>query len=128
MKINGCDKANRRIEMSFSRRLMSMLAVLAVSVPAVALAQGGGPSSLPSPAKAYGVICQRAPYSTSPGTPEFGDCVKALGKGTRDTVGASDAARTACRQATPPLPGDEFGACVSSTKTLVQGLKALHAH
>jgi len=93
----------------------------------VALASGG-PSSLPTPARAYGVICDRPPYDTSADNVNHGKCVKALANGVRGDETASDAARTACRQATPPLPGDEFGACVSSTKTLVQGLSALHRH
>jgi hypothetical protein len=110
-----------------SRGLTGLLAVLAISIPAVALAQGEGPSSLPGPAKAYGVICTRAPYSTQPGTADFGRCVQALAKGTKGTQTASDAALKACRQATPPLPGDQFGDCVASTKTLIRGLRALRA-
>ncbi len=54
--------------------------------------------------------------------------VTALAKGTKGTESPSDAARVACRQATPPVPGKQFGACVSSTKTLVEGLVAIRAH
>jgi hypothetical protein len=114
--------------MQLSRGFLAFVAVLAIAIPTVALAAGGGPASLPGPAKAYGVICTRDPYNTQPGTSDFSQCVKALAKGTHGTETASDAARTACRQATPPLPGDQFGNCVSTTKTLVQGLRALHNH
>ena len=113
--------------MKLSRRLVGLRAAAVVAIPAMAFAMGA-PSTLPGPAKAYGVICKRDPYNTQPGTPDFSQCVRALAKGTRGSVSASDAARVACRQATPPLPGREFGNCVSSTKTLVRGLSALHRH
>jgi hypothetical protein len=111
--------------MRISRWIVGLLAVAALAVP-VAMA-ADNPSSLPDQAKAYGVICKREPYNTKPGTPEFAKCVKALAHGTNGSASPSDAARVACRQATPPLPGVEFGKCVSSTKTLVQGLKAIRA-
>jgi hypothetical protein len=112
--------------MSLPRGVIALLVAVAVAVPAVALASNGSPSP-PTPAQAYGVICQRAPNNAKPGTPEFGKCVTALAKATKGTESPSDAARVTCRNATPPLPGDEFGACVSSTKTLVQGLRAIRA-
>jgi hypothetical protein len=110
--------------MRISRWIVGLLAVAAIAVPVAMAADQPNP---PSPAKAYGVICTRAPYNAQPGTPEFSNCVRALAKGTRGAVTADDAARVACRNATPPLPGDQFGACVSSTKTLVQGLRAIRA-
>jgi hypothetical protein len=113
--------------MRISRGLLGLVAVLAIAVPTVALASGG-PASLPGPAKAYGVICTRAPYNTTPGTSDFAECVKQLAKGTNGNETASDAARTLCRQATSPPSGRQFGECVSSTKTLVEGLRALHHH
>jgi hypothetical protein len=109
--------------MRLSRWLVGMLAAVAIAVP-VALADVG---TAPTPAQAFGVICQRPPYSTQPGTANFYNCVRGLAKGVRGTITADDAARVTCRQATPPLPGDEFGRCVSSTKTLVLGLRALRA-
>lgn len=112
--------------MKLLRKPIAGLAVLAVAVPAVALADRG-PAELPTPAKAYGVICERPPYDIPQDNKNFSDCVRALAKGVNGGESASDAARTACRQATPPLPGDEFGKCVSDTKTLVQGLRALKA-
>jgi hypothetical protein len=112
--------------MSRSRSLLGLLAVAAIAIPGAALAMGGGPNP-PSAAKAYGVICKREPYNAKPSTPEFRKCVTALAKGTKGTKTASDAARVTCRQATPPLSGKEFGKCVSSTKTLVQGLQAIRA-
>jgi hypothetical protein len=111
--------------MSVSRRWIALLAVLAVAVPAVAFAVDR--PNPPTPAQAYGVICQRPPTSAQPGTEAFRNCVVAFAKGTRGAVTADDAARVICRQATPPLPGDEFGRCVSSTKTLILGLRALRA-
>ena len=111
--------------MSISRRWIALL-VLAIAVPA-AFAIADTPPSPPTPAKAYGVICQRPPYNNQPGTPAFRTCVTAFAKATRGSVTANDAARVTCRNATPPLPGDQFGACVSSTKTLIQGLRALRA-
>ena len=111
-------------QMSISRRLLiGLLAVTAIAVPVAVADVGTGPT----PAQAYGVICQRPPTSTEPGTEAFRTCVRALAKGTRGAVTADDAARVACRQATPPLPGEEFGSCVSSTKTLVLGLRAIRA-
>jgi hypothetical protein len=107
------------------RKWIGLFAVLAIAIPAVAFA--ADQPNPPTPAQAYGVICKREPYNTKPGTPEFAKCVKALAKGTKGSASPSDAARVACRNATPPLPGDEFGNCVSSTKTLVQGLRALRA-
>jgi hypothetical protein len=124
MNVEGGRVNRRRIQMSLSRRLVvGLLAALAIAVP-VALADV---STAPTPAQAFGVICQRPPHSTTPGTANFSNCVRALAKGVRGTVTADDAARVACRQATPPLPGDEFGRCVASTKTLVFGLRALRA-
>jgi hypothetical protein len=111
--------------MRVSRWLIGLLAAVAIAVP-VAIAADGPPTT-PTPAQAYGVICQRPPTSAEPGSEAFRTCVVALAKGTRGTVTADDAARTVCRQATPPLPGDEFGRCVSSTKTLILGLRALRA-
>jgi hypothetical protein len=113
--------------MRISRGLLGLFAVVAIAVPTVALASGG-PGSLPGPAKAYGVICTRAPYNTNPGTSDFAECVKQLARATNGNETASNAARTLCRDATPPSSGRQFGQCVSSTKTLVQGLRALHNH
>jgi hypothetical protein len=110
---------------SLSRSLLALLALVAIAIPGVALATKGG--NPPSAAKAYGVICKREPYNAKPSTPEFSKCVTALAKGTKAAKTASDAARVTCRQATPPPSGKEFGKCVSSTKTLVQGLKAIRA-
>jgi hypothetical protein len=112
--------------MSRSRKWIALLAVLAIAVP-VAIAAADTTPSPPTPAQAYGVICQRPPYSTTPGTQAFRTCVVALAKGTRGDVSAYDAARVSCRQATPPLAGDQFGECVSSTRTLILGLRALRA-
>ncbi len=112
--------------MSHTRRLIAVLAVLAVAIPAVAFATDTPPSP-PTPAQAYGVICQRPPYNNQPGTAAFRTCVTAFAKATRGSVTADDAARVTCRNATPPLPGDKFGACVSSTKTLIYGLRAIRA-
>ena len=112
--------------MRISRLLLGLAAVVAIAVPAAALAVDNPPSP-PDQAKAYGVICKREPYNTKPGTPEFSKCVTALAKGTKGTTSPSDAARITCRQATPPLSGKEFGKCVSSTKTLVEGLVAIRA-
>lgn len=108
-----------------SRSLLGLLAVAAIAIPGVALAVGS--PNPPDAAKAYGVICKREPYNAKPGTPEFAKCVTALAKGTKGSASPSDAARVTCRQATPPLSGKEFGACVSSTKTLVHGLEAIRA-
>jgi hypothetical protein len=109
--------------MSPSRWLVGLLAITAIAVP-VAIA---GPGSPPTSAQAYGVICQRPPISAEPGTVAFRNCVRAFARGTRGEVTADDAARVICRQATPPLSGEAFGRCVSSTKTLVLGLRALRA-
>ncbi len=73
------------------------------------------------------MICQRPPTNAQPGTEAFRTCVVAFAKATRGAVTADDAARVICRQATPPLPGAKFGACVASTKTMIGGLKALRA-
>ena len=106
------------------RKPLALMAAVAMAVPALALASGE-PSSLPTPAQAaYGVICDRPPYDTSANV-NHGKCVKAYAEGVRGDETASDAARTACRHL---LPGEDFGACVSSTKPLVQGLSALHRH
>jgi hypothetical protein len=110
--------------MRISRLLVGLLAAAAIAVPVAMAADQPNP---PAPAKAYGVICARAPYNAKPGTPEFSKCVTALAKATKGTVSPSDAARVACRQATPPLPGKAFGDCVSSTKTLIHGLQAIRA-
>jgi hypothetical protein len=112
--------------MTISRRLLGLLAVVAIAVPAVALAADNPPSP-PDQAKAYGVICKREPYNTKPGTPEFARCVRGLARGTNGSASPSDAARITCRNATPPLPGRKFGECVASTKTLVEGLVAIRA-
>jgi hypothetical protein len=56
--------------MRISPSLIGLLAALAVSVPGAALALSGS-ASPPTPAKAYGVICQRPPYNAKPATPEF---------------------------------------------------------
>jgi hypothetical protein len=112
--------------MSISRRLLGLVAVVAIAVPAAALAVDNPPSP-PEQAKAYGVICKREPYNTKPGTAEFSKCVRALARGTNGTISPSDAARVTCRNATPPLPGRKFGQCVASTKTLVEGLVAIKA-
>jgi hypothetical protein len=109
-----------------SGKPLAVAAVLA-AVPAMAVAQGQGPGDLPTPAKAYGVICERPPYDIARDNRDHADCVRALAQGVNGGESASDAARRACRQATPPLPGDEFGKCVSSTKTLLHGLRALKA-
>ena len=106
-----------------SRGLVALLATTAIAVP-VATADVG---TAPTPAQAYGVICQRPPTSAQPGTEAFRNCVVALAKGVRGEMTADDAARRICRQATPPLPGEAFGRCVASTKTLVLGLRALRA-
>ncbi len=112
--------------MRISRLLLGLAAVAAITVPAVAFAVDKPPNP-PDQAKAYGVICKREPYNTKPGTPEFSKCVRALARGTNGTTRPSDAARVTCRNATPPLPGRKFGQCVSSTKTLVEGLAAIKA-
>jgi hypothetical protein len=112
--------------MRISRALLGLAAVAAIAVPTVALAVDH--PNPPEQAKAYGVICKREPYNTKPGTPEFSKCVRALARGTNGTTSPSDAARITCRNATPPLPGRTFGQCVSSTKTLVEGLVAIKAH
>jgi hypothetical protein len=122
----GC-RETRRSHMRLSRKLIALFAVVAISVPAVAFATDPPPPPTPTPAQAFGVICQRPPTSAQPGTEAFRNCVVAFAKGVRGAVTADDAARVICRQATPPLPGDRFGACVSSTKTLVLGLRALRA-
>jgi hypothetical protein len=85
------------------------------------------PPNPPTAAQAYGVICQRAPYSTQPGTQAFRTCVTTFAKATKGTVSPSDAARKTCRNATPPLPGAKFGECVSSTHKLMGGLRAIRA-
>lgn len=108
------------------RKWMGMLAVLAVAIPAVAFAAGTPPSP-PTPAQAYGVICQRPPYNNKPGTEAFRTCVTTFAKATKGTESPSDAARKTCRNATPPLPGVKFGECVSSTQKLMQGLQAVRA-
>jgi hypothetical protein len=108
-----------------SHWLVGLLAALAISVP-VAFAADTPPTT-PTPAHAYGVICQRPPTNAQPGTQAFRTCVVAFAKATRGAVTADDAARVICRNATPPLPGDKFGRCVASTKTLIGGLKALRA-
>jgi hypothetical protein len=112
--------------MRLPRGVVALLAATAVAIPAVAFAVPSPPAP-PTPANAYGVICQREPTNNEPGSEAFRNCVRALAQGTRGTTSPSDAARKVCRNATPPLPGDEFGECVSSTKTLVQGLKAIRA-
>ena len=111
--------------MHISRWLVGLLATAAVAVP-VAMAADTPPSP-PTPAQAYGVICQRPPTDNKPGTEAFRTCVKAFAKANRGDVTADDAARVICRHATPPLPGVEFGKCVSSTKTLIHGLQAIRA-
>ena len=111
--------------MYIPRWLLGLLAAVAIAVPAVALA--ASPPSPPTPAQAYGVICQRPPYNNQPGSAAFKTCVTTFAKATHGNETASDAARVTCRNATPPLPGDQFGACVSSTKTLVHGLQAIRA-
>jgi hypothetical protein len=108
------------------RKWMGILGVLAVAIPAVAFAADTPPSP-PTPAQAYGVICQRPPYNNQPGTEAFRTCVTTFAKANKGSESASDAARVTCRNATPPLPGAKFGACVSSTKTLVLGLRAIRA-
>jgi hypothetical protein len=123
MRKNRENQGGEEVRMRPSRWLIGLLAVTAIAVP-VAIADVG---SAPTPAQAYGVICQRPPTSAQPGTEAFRRCVVAFAKGTRGAVTADDAARVICRQATPPLPGDEFGRCVSSTKTLVLGLRAIRA-
>lgn len=112
--------------MRISRLLLGLAAVVAIAVPAAMALAADNPSP-PEQAKAYGVICKREPYNTKPGTPEFSKCVRALARGTNGTTSPSDAARITCRNATPPLPGRKFGECVSSTKTLVEGLVAIRA-
>ena|SRR5205809_478040 len=112
--------------MRLRSKLLAVLAITAVVVPALALATDRGPGVTP-PRAAYGVICERPPYDVPRDNVNFGKCVRALAQGTNGAESASDAARHACRQATPPLPGRAFGACVSSTKTLVHGLKTLKA-
>jgi hypothetical protein len=106
------------------RWLLGLLAAVAITVP-VALAAAW--TTPPTPAQAYGVICQRPPTDNQPGTAAFRTCVTTLAKATKGSVTADDAARTICRNATPPLPGTAFGECVSSTKTMVLGLRALRA-
>jgi hypothetical protein len=111
--------------MYIPRWLLGLLAAVAITVP-VALATASTPSP-PTPAQAYGVICQRPPTDNQPGTAAFRTCVTTFAKATKGNVTADDAARTICRNATPPLPGTAFGECVSSTKTAVLGLRALRA-
>jgi hypothetical protein len=107
------------------RKWFAVLGVLAVAIPAVAFA--ATPPSPPTPAQAYGVICQRPPTDNKPGTEAFRTCVTTFAKANKGNVTADDAARVICRNATPPLPGVKFGECVSSTKTLVHGLQAIRA-
>jgi hypothetical protein len=112
------------VKMRISRWIVGLLAVAAIAVP-VALA--ATPPSPPTPANAYGVICQRPPTNNQPGSEAFRTCVTNFAKGTRGTETASDAARKICRNATPPLPGVKFGECVSSTQKLIGGLQAIKA-
>lgn len=111
--------------MRFRTKAAIGLSALAVSVPAVALAERG-PGEVP-PGKAYGVICERPPYDNPRSNVNFSQCVRALARGVNRRDTAADAARRACRNATPPIPGREFGECVASTKTLVRGLRTLKA-
>jgi len=111
--------------MRISRWVVGLLAVAAIAVP-MALADQPSPTP-PTAAQAYGVICQRAPYSNKPGTEAFRTCVTTFAKATKGTTSPSDAARKTCRNATPPLPGKTFGACVSSTQKLMGGLHAIRA-
>jgi hypothetical protein len=123
--LEGATQQQEEGSMSLSRRWIALLAAVAIAVPvAFAVADTTPP---PTPAQAYGVICQRPPTNNQPGTQAFRTCVTTLAKATRGAVTADDAARVICRNATPPLPGDTFGACVSSTKTLIGGLRAIRA-
>ena len=105
--------------------LAAALVAGAVAVPAVAIAQDT--PEPPTPRQAYGVICDRPPYEAPRSNVTFSECVTALARGVNGRDSAADAARNACRSATPPLPGDEFGECVASTRTLVLGLRELKA-
>lgn len=111
--------------MKVPSRVVGIAAATAVALPAIAIAQDR--PDPPTPAQAYGVICERPPYKAPRENVAFSRCVRALAQGVNRRESAADAARRACRQATPPLPGDEFGKCVASTKTLVLGLRELKA-
>jgi hypothetical protein len=105
---------------------IAVAAVLALAVPALALAGDRGPQNAP-PGAAYGVICERPPYDVPRNNADFSDCVRALAQGVNGHESARDAARTACRQGEQNPGGQQFGKCVADTRTLIQGLRTLKA-
>lgn len=113
--------------MNISKTAIAGPLAVALAIPAFAVAQNGPPDDTPPqpPAKAYGVICQRAGHT--PGSPEFRTCVQEHKQGVNGQKSAAAAARALCRQGDDPPRSPEFGKCVSSTRTLILGLRGLKA-
>lgn len=111
--------------MKVSRKALAAIAILAVAIPGIAIAQQRGPENVPAPAKAYGVICERPPYDAARDSVEFGRCVRALAQGTNGNLTPREAAGKACRQSDLAPRSEEFRACVLETRDLVVGLRAL---
>ena len=112
--------------MRISRLLLGLAAVAAITVPAVAFAVDKPPNP-PDQAKAYGVICKREPYNTKPGTPEFSRVRQSARQGHQRHHEAQRCGPGHLQERHPAAPGRKFGQCVSSTKTLVEGLAAIKA-
>jgi hypothetical protein len=113
----------------------ALAAPLAVglAIPAFAIGQPGdtpveNPPPQP-PAKAYGVICQRAPNNHEPGTQAFKTCVAQHRQGVNGQKSARAAALAACRNSFPPAErnSEDFRDCVAETRTLIVGLRGLKA-
>jgi hypothetical protein len=106
--------------------LAAPLAV-ALAIPAFAIGQ---PDENAQPSgNAYGVICQRAPNVTKPGTPAFKACIAQHRQGVNGQKSARAAALATCRISFEPdeRNTEGFRNCVASTRTLILGLRGLKA-
>jgi hypothetical protein len=114
--------------MKLSRKAMAAIALVAVTIPAIAIAQQRGPNP-PHPAQAYGVICNERFQENGghqPGTQEFRDCVRNLARAVNGRITPHNAATRECKDAHPEL-GRAFAECRSQIRTLARGLRALRA-
>jgi hypothetical protein len=117
----------RRSSVTISKTAIAGPLAVALAIPAFAVAQNGPPDDTPPqpPAKAYGVICKRD--GLTPGSTQFRACVHEHKQGVNGQKSAAAAARAICRLGDAPPRSPEFGKCVTSTQTLILGLRGLKA-
>jgi hypothetical protein len=112
-----------------SRSALAAPLAVALAIPAFAIGQADPttPNENAKPAgAAYGVMCQREGFK--PGSADFRTCMAEHRKGVSGQKSAAEAAREICKRSDPPAEDpNAFGKCVSSTRTLILGLRGLKA-